>query len=759
MIRRDESLEYHGGHRSGKIEVRATKPCLTARELRLAYLPGAAFACEAIAADAEAAFRYTACGNLVAVVTNGSAVPGLGDIGARAAKPMQEGLAVLLKRLADIDVFDLELDTRDPDRFVETVQLLATGFGAIVLKDIRAPEGLSIYERLSALLPIPVFHENLQGTAVVAAAALSNALDLVDKVVSAARIVICGAGTVGIGCARLFRRLGVAPENLLIYDVDGLVHVEREDLTSYQRAFATTDSRRTLVEGLRDADVFVGASVGGVLSQEMIRSMGRFPIVFSLATPVPEIGYDEARGSRRDVIVATALAQVPNAIVDNLSVPYVLRGTLDVQATRITDGMLMAAVRALAELAREEVVDEVSRAYGRERFSFGPEYLLPKAIDPRVLVRESAAVARRAIEEDVARRRLDMEPYQESLRIRLGTGGELMRRLIVKARHEHPRVVFPEGATEPVLRAAAILADEGIARPILLGNEAEIRSLVDRLGLDVAGISVVDPARSTRRDAYAEQYFRMRRRRGVMQSTAVERLQQPEYYGAMMLRGGDAEMMISGLAAHYADSLRMILEVVGTAPRVRRISSHYMVLLPRDVYFLADCAVNIEPNAEDLAEIALLTAGCVRTLGIEPRVAMLSFSNFGSVDHALARRVRRATELVKQQAPDLTVDGEMQLATALSPVVRLDYFPFCELRNNANVLIFPDLQSGNLAMQLLQHMGDAVVVGPLLMGTRLPAHLIQYGSSVEDLVNLTATGIVHAAALRPEITPEAVHSV
>lgn len=753
MIRRDESLDYHGGHRPGKIELRSTKPCLTARELRLAYLPGAAFACEAIAAEAEAAFRYTARGNLVAVVTNGSAVPGLGDIGPAAAKPMQEGLAVLLKRLSDIDVFDLELDTRDADRFVETVRLLEPGFGAIVLKDLRAAEGLSIYERLASLLNIPVFHENLQSTAVVAAAALSNALDLVDKAMSAARIVICGAGTVGIGCARLFRRLGISPDNMMIYDVDGLVHPEREGLTSYQREFAVADPRRTLAEGLRDADVFVGASVGGILSPALIRTMARFPIVFSLATPVPEIRYDEARGSRRDAIVATALSQMPNAIVDHLSVPYVLRGALDVQATRITEGMLLAATGALADLAREEVVDEVSRAYGRERFSFGPEYLLPKAIDPRILVRESAAVARQAIAEGVARRPIELEPYQESLRIRLGTGRELMRRLIVKARHEHPRVVFPEGLTETVIRAAAILADEGIARPILLGNDAEIRTLVERVGLDAGGLTVVDPARSTRRDAYAEQYFRMRRRRGVMQSTAVERLRQPEYFGAMMLRGGDAEMMVSGFAAHYADSLRMILEVVGTAPRVRRISSHYMVLLPRSVYFLADCAVNIEPTSEDLAEIALLTAGCVRTLGLEPRVAMLSFSNFGSVDHPYTRRVRRATEIVKEQAPDLVVDGEMQLATALSPDVRREYFPFCDLPNNANVLVFPDLQSGNLAMHLLTHVGDAVVVGPVLMGTRLPAHLIQYASSVEDLVNLTAAGIVHASAARIDAAP------
>ncbi len=430
-----------------------------------------------------------------------------------------------------------------------------------MLKDIRAPEGLAIYERLVPLLTIPVFHENLQSTAVVAAAALSNALDLVDKAVSAARVVICGAGTIGIGCARLLRQLGVGGEHLLIYDVNGLLHADRDDLTVYQREFAIADPRRTLAEGLGGADVFVGASVGGVLSQQMIRSMARFPIVFSLATPVPEIAYEDARASRRDAIVATALSQMPNAIVDHLCVPYVLRGALDVQATRITDGMLLAAAGALADLAREEVVDEVSRAYGRERFSFGPEYLLPKAIDPRILVRESSAVARQAVAEGVARRPLEMEPYQESLRIRLGTGGELMRRLVVKARHERPRVVFPEGATETVLRAAAILADEGIARPILLGDDGEIRGLVERLGLDAAGLVVVIRPAARGGMPTREQYFRIRRRRGVMQSTAVDRLRQPEYFGAMMLRGGDAEMMVSGFAAHYADSLRMILEV------------------------------------------------------------------------------------------------------------------------------------------------------------------------------------------------------
>ncbi len=752
MIGRDESLEYHEGDRPGKIEVRAVKQCLTAREMRLAYLPGAAWACEAIAADPDAAFRYTSRGNLIGVITDGSAVPGLGNVGPLAAKPMQEGLALLFKRLADIDAFDLEIATDDGvDAFVETVRRLEPGFGGIVLKDVRAPEGLRIYERLCASMHIPVFHENMQSSPVVVAAALSNALDLVDKRVDAARVVVSGAGSVGIGCVRLLTRLGIRRENLVIYDVHGPLSIDRDDLTEEQRTFAVAAPPPTLAKALDGADVFVGASAGSLLTQEMVRSMARFPIVFALATPVPEIDYEAARASRRDVIVATSLTLHPNAIVDHLSFPFVMRGALDARATRITEGMLMAAARALAELGREEVVDEVSRAYGYEHFSFGPEYLLPKPIDPRILPRESAAVARAAAEEGVARKELDAEAYEESLIVRIGTGREMMRRLIVKARREHPRVVFTEGSHETILRAASILADEGIARPILLGNEGAIRSAFETLGVEAAGISIVDPDRSTRRDAYAEQYFELRRRHGAMRAMAIARMRQPDYFGAMMLRSGDADMIVSGYAAHYADSLRMILRVIGTAPGVRRISTHYMVLRGRDVYFLADCGVNIDPTAEDVAEIALLTAGCARRLGIEPRVAMLSFSNFGSVDHPFARKMRRATELVKQRAPELTVDGEMQLETALGGEVRSEYFPFCDLKADANVLIFPDLQSGNLAMHLLHRMGEAVVVGPVLMGTRLPAHLVQYNTTVEDLVNLTATGIVLAAA--PEESP------
>jgi malate dehydrogenase (oxaloacetate-decarboxylating)(NADP+) len=748
MIRREESLRYHALDRPGKIEVRATTPCLTPRELRLAYLPGAAFPSREIAQDPSAAFRYTSRGNLVAVVTNGTAVPGLGDVGPHAAKPMQEGMAVLFKRLADIDVFDLEIDTTDPDRFVDTVRLLEPTFGGINLKDIRAPEGLYVFDRLSEALHIPVFHENLYSSAVVAAAALLNALDLVDKRIDEIRVVLCGIGTVGTGCARLLRDLGVQPEHLLVYDVQGLLRPEREDLHDYQRAFAREHPARDLAAGLRGADVFVGASAASVLTPEMVRSMSRYPIVLALATPEPEIGYEAARASRRDVIVATALDQHPNAVVDLLSFPYILRGALDVQATRITPGMLTAAARALADLAREDVVEDVERAYGSPGLSFGPEYLLPKPIDPRILIRESAAVAQRAIEDGVARRPVPGDVYQQSLAVRLGTGRETMREMILRARRESFRVVFSEGGNPTILRACGMLADEGIASPILLGREEEVRGAAERLRLDLGGVTIVDPDRSPRLEAYVDALFKMRCRRGVMRAGAAERLRQRDYFAAMMLHAGDADMMIAGVSTHYAESLRTILEVIGPAPGISRVSSHYMVLLPKGAIFLADCAVNVSPDAEELAEIALVAARTVRSLGIEPRVAMLSFSNFGSVDHEATRKVRRATEIARERSSDLIVDGEMQLATALDGALRREYFPFSALVEDANVLVFPGLESGNLALHLLQHVGAAVPIGPILMGARLPVHLLQYGMTVDEVVNIVTVGIVEAASLR-----------
>ncbi|HOX26169.1 MAG TPA: phosphate acyltransferase [Candidatus Krumholzibacteria bacterium] len=745
MIRREEALQYHAGDRSGKIAVVPSKSCVSPREVRLAYLPGAVFAAQEIGEDPAAAWRYTARGNLVAVVTNGTAVPGLGNVGPAAAKPIQEGMAVLFKRLADIDVFDLELDATDPERIVETVRILEPTFGGINLKDLRAPEGLAVYDRLREALRIPVFHENLYSTAVVAIAALINALELADKTIADARIVICGAGTVGLGCARLVAALGVPRENLLLYDVHGLVHPDREDLNPYQRAFARAESARTLAEGMRGADAFLGASAGGVVGPELVRSMNRYPIIFAMATPDPEIGYDAARAVRHDAIVGTSLNTSANAIVDLLSFPYIFRGALDVQASTISEGMMLAAARSLAELAREEVPEEVSRAYGDAAFTFGPEYLLPKPIDPRILVRQSSAVARQAMEEGLAARPVDAVALEESLTVRLGTGRELLRQLIIKARRVSPRVVLPEGANETILRASVMLMDEGIAHPVLLGDDGRIRRTAQRLGIDLGGAAIVDPVHSPQQAAYAEAYFRLRGRRGMTMDLALDRILQPKHFGTMMLHTGDADLMICGIADHYAETMRTVIEVIGPASGVRRISSLQLVLRPKEVYFLADCAVNIEPSAEDLAEIALLSAQMVRSLGIEPRVAMLSYSNFGSVENPQVRKVREATRLARRLSSSLVIEGEVQLETALDGDIRRRYFPFSDLTQNANILIFPDLQSGNLALHLLQKLGDAVVVGPVLMGTRRPVHVIQYGAPAQDVVHLAAIGALQIA--------------
>lgn len=745
MVGPKDSLNYHETGRPGKIELRATKPCLTPLDMRLAYLPGAVYASSAIVEDPANIFRYTARGNLVGVITNGTAVPELGNVGPEAAKPVQEGLAVLFKRLADIDVFNLELNTTEPERFIDAVKLLEPTFGAVNLRDIRALEGLQISDRLNQCMSIPVFNQNLYASAVVAAAALINALEIVGKRIEDVQVVICGIGSGGMGCSRLFLRLGVQPENLLVYNSRGLLHPDRDDIPDYARVLARRDPAHTLTDGMRGADVFLGFSTGGIVTQEMVRSMNWSPIVFALATPEPEISYEAAKAARREAVVATGLADHPNAILDILSFPYVLRGALDVQAKQITESMLIAAAQALAELAREEVVEAVERAYGNQHFSFGPDYILPKPIDPRILVRMSAAVAKQAIEENIARQAIDHESYQESLTVRLGTGRETLRNLALKARQKNLRVVFSDGVSEAVLRACAMLMADGIARPVLLGNEEEVRETINRLDLDLSHAEIINPSVSSLLKPYVEEYFRMRQRQGVMLDESKRRLKRRDYFAAMMVHAGDADMMVGGASIHYGEALRTILEVIGPAPGVRKISSHHMVLLPKDIYFLADCGIIIDPSAEDLAEVALLAATRARSLGLEPRVAMLSFSSYGSVDHPLARKVRRATEIAKEMNPSLMIDGEIQLSTALSARIRRRYFPFSDLKNDANVLVFPDLQSGNIALDLVHCMTDAVIVGPLLTGTRLPAHLRQYGVTAEEIVNLTTVGVVEAS--------------
>ncbi|MBI9071319.1 MAG: NADP-dependent malic enzyme [Melioribacteraceae bacterium] len=746
MIRKEESLEYHSGKKAGKIEIKPTKPCLSPREMRMAYLPGAAYPSLEISQNSANAFNYTNRGNLVGVVTNGSSVPGLGNIGALAAKPMLEGMAVLFKRLADIDVYDLELDTNDPDKFIETIKLLLPTFGAINLKDIKAPEGLYIYDKLRNELNIPVFHENLYGTAIVAIAALINALELVNKNIEDVKIVLCGAGTVGIGCARLLKKLGAKPDNLFIYDIKGLLTPDRHDLFEHQIEFVNNSDSKDLEAGMKGADVFIGASSGNILTTEMILTMNRFPIVFPLATPEPEISYEEAKSCRQDIIVATGLGQNPNAVLDILSFPYILRGALDVQATSITEEMMLAASRALAELAREEILEEVERAYGYEHFSFGPEYLLPKPVDPRILVWESAAVADMAVKQNIAQKEIVKENYQKNLTIRHGTGRDTMRQLLLRTPQQNLKVVFTEGTNETILRASRVLMDENIAQPILLGNEEEIYKLAEKIDLDLGGVQVADPHHSIHYETYVEEFFKMRQRNGVTRQAAAERILNKDHFASMMLHCGDTDMMIAGLSTHYSDTLRTILEIIGTAPGISRIASHYLMLLPKDAVLLADCAVNINPNAEELAEIALLTANMSKTLGIEPKVAMLSFSNFGSVIHPSVKKIKRATEIAKSKNPELIIDGEMQMVTARDAATRKKYFPFTKLDSDANVLIFPDLQSANLAMHSLQCLGEAVAIGPVLLGTRLPAHLLQYNATVEEVVNLTTIAMVEAVA-------------
>ncbi len=747
MIRENDSLTYHSSERPGKLEVRSSKPCMTPREMRLAYIPGAVFPSKAILEEPAQVFNYTAKGNLVGVVTNGSSVPGLGNIGPEAAKPMQEGIAVLFKQLADIDVFDLELNTADPDKVIDAVRIMEPTFGGINIKDISVTDGLYIYDRLSECMNIPVFHENLYSSAVVASAALINALDLVDKKIEEVRVVICGIGTLGVGCARLFLRLGVKPENLLVYDRKGLLHPDRNDMPEYKRAFARESDAGTLSDGMKGADVFLGASEGGTVNIEMVRSMNSFPILFALSAPFPEIEYEKAKSCRKDIIVATGMGLYPNAVLDVLSFPYIFRGALDVQATRITEGMMIAAAKALADLAREDVVEEVERAYGDERFSFGPEYLLPKPVDPRILLYESSAVAEQAVKEGVARVPVDIREYREKLSVRMGTGRGTMRKIIMKAGQEKLKVVFSDGTDETILRACSILLDEGIANPTLLGKREEVLRAIKSLELDLEGINIIDPIQSPRFDFYVDEYFRIGQRRGITRQEAVNRLQDRDYFAVLMLNTGDTDMAFAGMSTHYVRSFRAIREIIGPAPGINRISSHHMILMPKNIYFLADCAININPTAEDLAEIALLTADRVRALGLEPRVAMLSFSSFGSVNHPLAEKVKRATEIAKKQAPDLIIDGEVQLAAAVDGRLRSS-FPFSDLTENANVLVFPDLQSGNLALDLIQQIGKAVAVGPILMGTRLPVHLRQYGAAVEEIVNLVATGVVEAVSFK-----------
>lgn len=754
MIRKQDALDYHSQGRKGKIEVVPTKPCRTQRDLSLAYTPGVAEPCLQIEANPDDAYRYTAKGNLVAVVSNGTAVLGLGDIGPLAGKPVMEGKGVLFKRFADVDVFDIELNSHDPNDIVKAVLMLEPTFGGINLEDIKAPECFFIEETLKKQMKIPVFHDDQHGTAIISGAALLNALEVVGKRIDQVRVVFSGAGAAGIACARLYEKLGVKRENTMLVDTKGVVYKGRsEGMNPYKEYFAADTRARTLAEALKGADVFCGVSAKGIVSKDMVRSMAENPIVFAMANPDPEISYDDAVSARPDIIMATGRSDFPNQVNNVLGFPFIFRGALDVRASAINDEMKIAACMALANLAKEDVPDSVLRAYGGKKIEFGREYIIPKPFDPRVLLWEAPAVARAAMESGVARQPIaDFEAYRDALEARLGKSREVMRFFIHKAQQNPKRIVFPEGEEEKILRAAQIILDDRIARPILLGNRQVVAHRISELGLDLNGVEVIDPAKADNFDEYVAAYYDARQRKGVTQMKAERDMRTQNIYGMTMVQRGEADGLISGLTQHYPDTVRPALQIIGKREGIDKIAGLYMLVFKNQTVFISDPTMNIEPTAEDLAEIAILTAEKVQELDIEPRVAMLSFSNFGSTKHPLTEKVARATELVRRRNPKLMVDGEMQADTAVAPEIVNEIYPFSTLRRGANVLICPDITSANISYKLLAHLGGATAIGPMLMGIRKPVYLLIPGNEVSDIVNITAMAVcdVQQAERRPQ---------
>ncbi len=746
MAKYKDSLEYHASGRKGKIEVISTKPCQTAEDLSLAYSPGVALPCLAIQQNPADAYKYTAKGNLIAVVSNGTAVLGLGNLGALAGKPVMEGKGILFKRFADIDVFDIELNTEDPDEIIKACQLLEPTFGGINLEDIKAPECFYIEETLKKTMNIPVFHDDQHGTAIISSAALLNALDLVGKNIEDIRIVVNGAGAAANSCAKLAIALGVKPNNMIMCDTKGVIYKGRTvGMNPYKELFAAETEFRTLEEAAAGADVLFGLSVKGAFTAEMLASMAPNPIIFAMANPDPEITPEVAHGVRDDVIIATGRSDYPNQVNNVLGFPFIFRGALDVHATCINEEMKLAAVKALAQLAREEVPDAVCKAYGNVKFTFGRDYIIPKPFDPRVLLHVAPAIARAAMETGVARQPIeDMARYIEHLESTQGKSKELMRMIINKAKSDPKSIAFPEGDNEKIIRAAKELVDEGIAKPILIGDRKKIEQKIAALNLEL-DVPIVDPAESELTDAYTEELYELRQRKGLTKSEAsrILRRKSRTHFGCMMVRRGDADTLLGGIDTHYPETIRPALEVIGKQSGLSSVHGLYMMVFKKGVYFLADTTVTIDPSAEELAETAILAAETVRKLDIEPRVAMLSFSNFGSVDHVQAKKVKRAAEIVKDREPSLIVEGEMQADTAVVQDL-LDGFTFSKLKTTANILIFPDLSSGNICYKLLHHLGGADAIGPVLMGMKSPVHVLQRGDDVDDIVNMAAIAVVDA---------------
>ncbi|HVO43371.1 MAG TPA: NADP-dependent malic enzyme [Aggregatilineales bacterium] len=737
-----EVYEYHRQGRPGKIEVIATKPVSTQRDLSLAYSPGVAEVVLEVERRPEAAYEYTAKANLVAVISNGTAILGLGQRGALASKPVMEGKGVLFKRFADIDVFDIEVDTATPDEVIAVVRAIAPTFGGINLEDIKAPECFYIEEKLRALLDIPVFHDDQHGTAIITGAALLNGCELTGKKLEDLKITVTGAGAAALSTVKFYLRLGVQKENIMLVDEYGIIYAGREiGMDEYKVRFARQTPLRTLAQAMEGADMFLGLSVGNIVTGDMVRSMGDRPLIFALANPTPEISYEEAKAARPDAIVGTGRSDYPNQVNNVLGFPSIFRGALDVRARAINDEMKLAAAYALAELAHEDVPDSVLTAYNLEALSFGPDYLIPKPFDPRVLLWEAPAVARAAIESGVARINVDLDTYADSLAYRQNKGMQVRQFIVNKAKSAPKRVVFGEGEEPRIIRAAARIEEEEIAHPILLGRPNVIAQRIAALGIKQYTPDVIDPDVSPQHVDYARVYFQLRQRKGVTKERALEDMHRPNIFGQMMVKRKDADAFLSGLVHDYPDVIRPALQIFHTKPGTRLASGVYLVIVNKGIYLFTDATVNINPTADDLAEIALLAADFARQLEITPRVAMLSFSNFGSTPHEHSIKVRRAVEILHSTRPALLVDGEVQADVAVVPELMESRYPFSRVKD-ANVLVFPSLEAANIAYKLLSRLGGAITIGPILLGLDAPIHVLQTGDDVEAIVAMTAVAVM-----------------
>jgi malate dehydrogenase (oxaloacetate-decarboxylating)(NADP+) len=745
-ITREEALEYHRLEgKAGKLAITPTKPMSTQRDLSLAYTPGVAVPVEEIEKDPALGYDYTSKGNLVAVVTNGTAILGLGDRGALAAKPVMEGKAVLFKKFADVDVFDIEVDSHDPEVIIQVVAAIAPTFGGINLEDIKAPECFYIETKLKELLDIPVFHDDQHGTAIISAAGLLNSLEITGKKIDEVKVVVAGAGAAAISCADLMVKLGVQREHVTLVDTRGVIYQGRQEgMNEYKARFARETPARDLADAVRGADVFYGLAVKDILTAQMVKTMAERPLIFAMSNPDPEIRYELAKETRPDAIVATGRSDYPNQINNVLGFPFIFRGALDVRATAINDPMKIAAVHALADLAKADVPDSVLRAYGLSSLKFGEGYIIPKPLDPRVLLWEAPAVAKAAIESGAARRLIDLDEYRQQLAFRQGMGEQIRYYILNKARSapSKKRIVFAEGEESKIIRAAAQVTEEGIAHPLLIGRPEIIQEKIETLGLDYKP-EIISPPQFTLIEAYAESYFDLRQRKGITLSEARKMVCDPNIFGPMMVARRDADAFISGLTFDYPEVIRPALQIHHTHSGVNRVAGVYIMIVNNRTYLFTDATVNIDPSAEDLAEIARLAADFARQLGLEPRVALLSFSNFGSTPHPLSQKVRNALEIIRSKSPDFEVDGEMQADSAVVPEIIDERYPFSQVKD-ANVLVFPSLEAANIAYKLLARLGNAQAIGPILLGMGAPVHVLQTGDDVRDIVNIAAIAVMDA---------------